>query len=114
MVHGEVDPEWSERLWLQQEVMQQAAKATEESRRHNRERLNAQANAKELKLGDQVIVVSHARVPLTAKWDHHYTVTGIRGKVITVLHNPTGRTSRWNRRKVKLVDPELSWEGEGG
>jgi hypothetical protein len=111
MVHGDVDPDWSERLLVQQEVMQEAARATEKSREHNRERLNAKANAKDLEVGDQVMIVGHARVPLTAKWDHHYTVTRVRGKVVTVVHNPTGRVSRWNRNKVKLVDPEISWEG---
>jgi hypothetical protein len=106
MVHGEVDPDWSERLLTQQEVMQEAARATEQSREHNRERLNAKANAKNIEIGDQVMIVGHARVPLTAKWDHHYTVTRVRGKVVTVIHNPTGRVSWCNRNKVKLVDPE--------
>jgi hypothetical protein len=59
------------------------------------------------------MIKGYARVPLTNKWDHHFIVTHVRGKVVTVTHVPTGRTSKWNRNKVKLVDPYLSWEGIG-
>jgi hypothetical protein len=111
MVDGTTNPTWSARLQLQAEIMQQSARATEESRRHNRERLERKANAKDISPGDQVMIKGQRLTPLTAKWDHHYTVTGVRGKVITVLHNPTGKVGCWNRNKVRLVDPEISWEG---
>ena len=49
--------------------------------------------------------------PLTAKWDHHFIVMQVHGKVITVLHQPTGKTQLWNCNKIRIVDPETSWEG---
>ena len=111
MVDGTCNPSWGDRLQLQAEIMQKAVRAMEESRRHNRERLERKANAKHLEPGDQVMVKGQRLTPLTSKWDHHFTVTQVRGKVITVLHMPTGKTARYNRNKLRLVDPEVSWEG---
>ena len=88
-----------------------ATRATAASRYYNRQRLLNKANAGKLDVGDRVMVKGQRITPLTAKWDHHFVVTEVRGKVITVLHVPTGKTQRWNRNKVRLVDPEVSWEG---
>ena len=46
-----------------------------------------------------------------AAWEHHFTVTQVRGQVITVLHEPTSKMSWWNWKKVRLVDSEISWDG---
>ena len=111
MVDGSVNPSWSDRLTQQATVMAHAARATAASRHYNRERLKEKVNAGDLEIGDQVMVRGQRVTPLTAKWDHHFRVTGIRGKVITVLHEPTGKSSKWNRNKIRLVDPEVSWDG---
>ena len=57
------------------------------------------------------MVTGQRLTPFTTKWDHHFIVSGVWGKVITILHVPTGKTQRWNRHKIRLVDPEVSWEG---
>ena len=111
MVDGTSHPTWSDRLQQQGEVMAKAARATAASRYYNRERLARKANSGQIEIGDQVMIKGQRITPLTAKWDHHFTVTQVRGKVITVLHEPTGKTSRWNRNKIRLVDPDVSWEG---
>ncbi|MCP3679261.1 MAG: hypothetical protein GY782_02945 [Gammaproteobacteria bacterium] len=72
--------------------MKEAARHMEDSRKYN-------------------MVKGQHLTPLTAKWDHHFIVTGVQGKVITVLHVPTGKSSKWNRNKIRLVDPETCWEG---
>lgn len=111
MVDGTPDPQWSDRLQQQAYVMAHAARATAASRYYNRQRLLEKANAQKVEVGDRVMVRGQRLTPLTAKWDHHFIVTGVRGKVITVLHVPTGKTQRWNRNKVRLVDPDVSWDG---
>ncbi len=110
MLDGTINPSWSDRL-QQALVMEQAAQHTKDSRRYNRERLEDQANAGTLKEGDRVMVKGQRLTPLTARWDHHFIVTDVRGKVVTVLHVPTGKSSKWNRNKIRLVDPEICWEG---
>ena len=113
MVNGAPDPTWSDRLRQQNLTMTAAAKATAASRVHNRDRLAAKANAGVIEPGDQVLIKGTRLTPLTAKWDHHYRVTRVQGKVITVLHEPTGKTSTWNRNKIRLVDSEICWDGVG-
>ena len=91
--------------------MAQTARATSESRHYNRQGLPELAKARKTEVGDRVMVKGQRVTPLTAKWDHHFIVTQVRGKVITVLHVPTGKTQRWNRNKIRIVDSEISWEG---
>ena len=73
--------------------------------------VNEKAKTVDFEVGDNEMVCGQRVTPLTAKWDHHYIVTQVRGKVITVLHVPTGKVQRWNRNKIRIVDPEISWEG---
>ena len=98
------------RLQLQAELMQEAARATADSRRYNRERLARQANARELSVGDTVLLKAREPLSLTAKWDYGFTVTKINGKVITVLHPTTGSKQIVNREQVRLVDPTIAWD----
>ena len=59
--------------------------------------------------GDQVVSVAQERAPLDVKWDHQYSVTRVRGPVLTVINMRTGKRRVINRDKVKLVDPDLEW-----
>ena len=59
--------------------------------------------------GDQVVLVAQERAPLDARWDHQYSVTRVRGPVLTVINMRTGKRRVINRDKVKLVDPDLEW-----
>ena len=101
---------FANRLELQAEIMQQAAKATEESRKYNTERLARQANAGEIHPGDSVIVKAHEPVSLTAKWDYGFIVTKISGNVVHVLHPTTGVKQCLHRSKVRVMDPNIAWQ----
>jgi transposase InsO family protein len=108
---GSREVQWSDRLRIQADVTEQAIANIVKSREPNRERFERRANAKDLQPGDEVVVKGQRLTPLTAKWDHNFTVVGVRGKVVSVMHHPTGKTARYNRNKIKLVDPDVSWDG---
>ena len=90
-------------------AFKEAARSTEESRRYNLQRLQQRASKKLIEPGDQVVLVAQERAPLDAKWDHQYSVTQVRGPVLTVINMRTGKRRVINRDKVKLVDPDLEW-----
>ena len=64
---------------------------------------------KQIRAGDQIVLVAQERAPLDARWDHQYTVTRVQGPVLTVVNMRTGKRRVINRDKVKLVDPDLAW-----
>ncbi len=106
------DPSYTleNRLQRYAEVMTLAREATHASRQYNRQRLQQRANAKELQVGDSVLVLGNEPLSLTAKWDFGFTVSAINGLVISVLHQQTGVTRRVHRDKVRLIDPDVSWD----
>ena len=83
---------------------------TEESRHCNRERLAKKANACDIAVGDSVVVKAEERLTLTSRWDPHWEVTRVRGPVLWIRQQQSGRTRVVNREKVKLVDPTVSWD----
>ena len=89
----------------------EAARGTEQSRKYNRERLRKRAKAGQLSPGDHVILLAQERAPLDAKWDHVYIITRVRGPVITVVNTRTNKSRTVNRDKLRLVDPDMVWEG---
>ena len=90
-------------------AFKEAARSTEDSRRYNLQRLQQRASKKLIQPGDQVVLVAQERAPLDARWDHQYSVTRVRGPVLTVINMRTGKRRVINRDKVKLVDPDLEW-----
>ena len=62
--------------------MAKAVHSTAANYYFNSERLKCKANAGNIVVGDQVMVKGQHIMPLTTMWDHHYTVTQVRGKVI--------------------------------
>ncbi len=89
----------------------QAAKiATEDSRAYNRERLQQKANAGKLEVGDSVILKAEARDQFTSRWDPQFEIIRIRGPVIWIRHQKSNKVKKVNRSKVKLVDPNISWD----
>ena len=90
-------------------AFKEAARSTEDSRRYNLQRLQQRASKKLIQPGDLVVLVAQERAPLDARWDHQYSVTRVRGPVLTVINMRTGKRRVINRDKVKLVDPDLEW-----
>ena len=83
---------------------------TEDSRHYNRARLARKANAKQLSVGDSVVIKAEERTALTSRWDPQYQIYRIRGPVVFVRHQQTGREKVLHREKVKLADPTISWD----
>ena len=82
------------------------------SRRYNRDRLAAQANAKELKVGDTVMLKAEPdRLPLTGRWDPKFEVVRVMDLICEIREQSTGKTKIVNRERVYLVDPNMAWEG---
>ena len=92
------------------EVFRQAKLLTEESRLYNRARLERKANAVDISVGDSVIVAANEPLSLSAKWDHQYEVTRIRGTTHWLRHQRTNKEIKVHREKVRLVDPNWRWD----
>ena len=90
--------------------LKKAQALTHDSRRYNRERLAARANAKDIKVGDTVVVFAPERLTLTSRWDPQYEVFRVRGLVCWVRNQQTGKERVLNRGKLRIVDPELVWD----
>ena len=86
-----------------------AARRTEESRLYNNQRLQQEANAVPLTVGDHIIVRIHDRRGMDPKWSHGFLVTRIRGSVITAV-GPKNKIWRGNREYVKRVEADSDWE----
>ena len=98
------------RLATMTEVFQQAQEHTRESRHHNRQRLARKANATDIVVGDTVIVAANEPVTLSAKWDHQFEVTKVRGLTYWVRHQLTNKELKLHRDKLRLVDPNMAWD----
>ena len=64
---------------------------------------------KQIRWGEQMVLVAQGRAFLNAKWDHQYSVIRVCSPVLTVVNMRTGKRRVINRDKVKLVDPDLEW-----
>ena len=47
---------------------------------------------------------------LLARWDPQWEVTRVRGPVVWIRQQQTGKNKVLNQEKVRLVDPEITWE----
>ena len=92
------------------DAIREAQKMTEDSRKYNRERLRKKENVGDLKVGDTVVIKAEEPLTLTSKWDPQWLVTKVKGKVIWVTHQHTGKQKVINREKAKLVDPNIIWD----
>ena len=103
---------FQDRLYEHDKTLGIARTMTENSRKYNRERVNAKATATEITVGSQFVckVPESSRLPFTSKWDPKWLVTRVRGPVIWITQQDTGKRKTVNRDKVILVDPEMSWD----
>ena len=89
-----------------------AAQRTIESRRYNRNRLDARANVQtSLEVGDTVMMKAEERVAQTSRWDPQWEVYRVHGTTHWVRHQPSGKTKKVHREKLTLVDPTVVWDG---
>ena len=106
------DPAYSfeNRLALQSDIFKEAARATQESRKYNQARLNKKATAKDVQVGDHVLLKANEPLSMTAKWDYGYIVTNRNGLVLDLVHPESGAKLKVHREKVVLTDPDIAWE----
>ena len=101
---------FNNRLALQADLMQAAAKSTEESRVYNRERLARQATTGIVHVGDKVMLRAREPLSMTAQWDYGFIVNKVNGKAITISHPTTGVKQVVNRDQIRVVDPDIAWD----
>ena len=107
-LNKEADYTVENRLAIQSEVFQAAARATKDSRKYNKARLEARATAKDNKVGDHVLLKANEPLSLTAKWDFGYVVSKVNGLVVELMHPETGAVIQTHREKIVLTDPDMA------
>ena len=98
------------RLQMLAEGLEHARELTAQSRQCNRERLARKAREHDIVVGDSVVIRAQEPMTLTSKWDPHWHVTQVRGKVVWLRHQQTGKRKVLNKDKVQVVDPDISWD----
>ena len=83
---------------------------TEDNRKYNRERLARKANEQQISPGDSVVIRAEGRVSLTSRWDPEWVVTRVKGPVVFLHHQRSGKTKVLNKEKVRIVNPEQHWD----
>ena len=89
-------------LQLVADALRQASDATAEACKYNRARLLARANT--------VLVKSPEPLSMTSTWDTQWTVTNINRKVVSIVHQQTGKQKRLNINKLCLVNLNIVWD----
>ena len=92
------------------EAMSNAQHNSKEARIANRERLAKQANAKNVHVGDTVVLLAPERLTFTSAWDHQWQVTRVSGLTCHLRNQVDGRTKIIHRDHIKIVDPHLAWD----
>lgn len=91
-------------------ALKEAVENREFSRRYNHRRLDREANAPRLEVGDPVMVKVNERGPLDRQYDPGFLITRIQGPVITVV-GPENVRKVVNRGQIMKVEPDVNWEG---
>ena len=91
-------------------ALKQARVNTAHNRTQVRERIQTRATAKEVKIGDSVVVLAAEPLTFTSRWDPQYEVFRIRGSTLWVKHQTTGKTKIIHRDRCRIVDPNICWD----
>ena len=91
-------------------TLKQARANTARNRAQVRERIQSRANAKQVKIGDSVVVLAAEPMTFTSRWDPEFEVFRIRGSTLWVRHQPTGKTKIIHRDRCRIVDPNICWD----
>ena len=86
----------------------EAYERARQSRQFDQARLTRQATGIELRSGDTVVLYNNVRGVFDPRWDHLYTVTRVRGPVIS-LEDQHGHRRIVNRSHVRLA-PVNGWD----
>ena len=81
-----------------------------ESRKYNRLRLAQRANEQNFRVGDSCITKANERLTLTTRYDPVWTVTRVRGPVLFLYQQQTGKSKVLNKSKVLLIDSAINWD----
>lgn len=103
-----VNNEAAERAMLLARSIEEAKENILDSRRYNLLRLQRQANAEPLSVGDRVVIVNNETASLDPPFDHVFLVTRVLGNVISLL-GPNHEIKNVNRDKVRKVPAGLNW-----
>ena len=103
-------PSLPNRLQYMQRAMRTAKAATSVMRARNKARIDRKARVSNLEPGDHVTLRVNEPLPLTAKRDPMWIITKVKGPVVMIQHQRTGKIKTVNKEKVRLVDPEIAWD----
>ena len=91
-------------------AIQLARHATADSHKYNRQRFAKRADAKDIHVGDTVLLKAEERLTLTSCGDPEWGVVRVRGPALWLRQQQSDKLCLVNREKVKLVDPQLNWD----
>ena len=72
-------------------ALQTARQATADSRKYNRQRLAKRADAKDIHVGDKVLLKAEERLTLTSRWEPQWEVVHVRGPVLWLRQQQRGK-----------------------
>ena len=72
-------------------ALQTARHATADSRKYNRQRLANRADARDIHVGDTVLLKAEERLTLTSRWDPQWGVVPVRGPVLWLRQQQSGK-----------------------
>lgn len=109
-LEGEDPTVVGDRLDALASALKEAARNTEESRKHNKRRLEERATKEEIHPGDTIVVKNAKQHAFDASWNPQYEVIRVTGPVIKVRHQQSGRIRTVNRARVRAVPRDIVWD----
>ena len=92
------------------EAFAQAYSNSQEARECNKKAIDKKANAKQLQVGDTVVLLTNEPITFSTKWDPQWQIIRISGLTCYLRNQVNGERKRVHRHHVKLVDPDLVWD----
>ena len=90
---------------LSSSALQTARHATADSRKYNRQQSANRANAKDIHVGDTVLLKAEERLTLTSHWDPQWEVVRVSGPILWLRQQQSGKLRIANREKSKVSGP---------
>ena len=77
------------------------------NRVHNQERLAKRADAKQIHVGDTVVLIASEPLTFTSKWDPQWQITRVSGLTGHIRNQVSGENKIIHRDHVKIFDPSI-------